>query len=407
MYASYRGYLAKALVMWRWRRGPTKIFWTPLGNASSIGRITASQRRDWVGALPALPGQTCRWKFGIRCMPHLYKEALAIAQDAHQWALVATALLEEKIERLSCSLSHGCQHSRGCKHSGSCFQRYQAGSHQGRAPQAEVHQGGHLRDGPNPPALGGPGGASPLRTALKRTPELGSPVHLPGETWMKPGWKKRTLGPASPQPLPGRFPGQSWGGDDPQQALPPKPSHKDSAELVRWQVTLTWWQEVYVVPGQSDIQEFVRRGQASFQLPLVSSHAQGVTNDYLAPPAPPWNGTDFCPSLMCGWGAGLPPETAPKDPSLCQGSPVLGTESPATNNRHVSSTGGECTGAPMRHGTSYLIHRCRGSGWQITFQLESHPHRHQSLQIPQLLRNEATAGAVGLRPEMHLQWPMA
>ena len=27
---NYRGHLAKVLVMWRWRRGSTKKFWTPI-----------------------------------------------------------------------------------------------------------------------------------------------------------------------------------------------------------------------------------------------------------------------------------------------------------------------------------------------------------------------------------------
>ena len=35
------------------------------------------------------------------------EEAFAIVRDTHQQAFVATALLEDKIERLSFSLSHG------------------------------------------------------------------------------------------------------------------------------------------------------------------------------------------------------------------------------------------------------------------------------------------------------------
>ena len=39
----------------------------------------------------------------------LYEEALTMVWDAHCWALAAMPLLEEKIEWLSHSLSHGCR----------------------------------------------------------------------------------------------------------------------------------------------------------------------------------------------------------------------------------------------------------------------------------------------------------
>ena len=66
------------------------------------------------------------------------EEALAVARDAHWQALVAAALLEDKVERLSCSLScsHQCSGSHRC--SGSCRQRPQAGSHQNKAPQVDA-----------------------------------------------------------------------------------------------------------------------------------------------------------------------------------------------------------------------------------------------------------------------------
>ena len=80
------------------------------------------------------------------------------------------------------------------------------------------------------------------------------------------------------------------GGDNHWQPLLPKPSHNNSFEWVKSCVnqleTLTWWWELSEVPIQVDIQEFARWVWASFQLPKVSSHAQGVANDYLAPPAP-------------------------------------------------------------------------------------------------------------------------
>ena len=69
------------------------------------------------------------------------KEALAVARDAHQQTLAATALLEEKIKRLSHSLSCGHQCSGSHRHLASHQWRSQTGSHQTKVPQVEAHQG--------------------------------------------------------------------------------------------------------------------------------------------------------------------------------------------------------------------------------------------------------------------------
>ena len=44
-------------------------------------------------------------------------QMMAIMRDAHQWALAAAALLEEKMEQLSCSTSQHCSSSHRCSHS--------------------------------------------------------------------------------------------------------------------------------------------------------------------------------------------------------------------------------------------------------------------------------------------------
>ena len=75
------------------------------------------------------------------------EEALAVARDANWQALVARALLEDKMDRVSHSLSHGCQCSGSHWHSGNhgCLGNYQWRSqtvgHQTRVPQVESHQG--------------------------------------------------------------------------------------------------------------------------------------------------------------------------------------------------------------------------------------------------------------------------
>ena len=82
------------------------------------------------------------------------EEHLAVVCNAYCWALVAAALLEDMIERLSHSLSCGCQHSRSHKHLESCHQRSWAGSHQSAAPQVEVCQGGSSKRWAQSPSPG-------------------------------------------------------------------------------------------------------------------------------------------------------------------------------------------------------------------------------------------------------------
>ena len=109
------------------------------------------------------------------------------------------------------------------------------------------------------------------------------------------------------------------------------------------------------------------------------------------------------------WWTRLPKEAAPKDPGWCQGSPVLGGESPPADARHVSPTVREWTGVlnepwnlwPHSWMQRFWMTACPATG------SKSCPHGCWSLWIPQPLRNKTTAGAVGLRPEVHLQQAMA
>ena len=83
-----------------------------------------------------------------------------------------------------------------------------------------------------------------------------------------------------------------------------------------------------------------------------------------------WNRTVSALSWYKVWGIGWPSKTFPKDPGICQGSPVLGRESPAADARCVLPTGREHMGTLMSHGTSDLVHWCWGSGWQPSIQLD-------------------------------------
>ena len=85
------------------------------------------------------------------------EEALAVVRDAHQQALAATALLEDKIERLNLSLSCSCQcsGSHECsgshRHSASHWWRSWTGSHQTKVPQVKSCQGSQPEGKLSPP----------------------------------------------------------------------------------------------------------------------------------------------------------------------------------------------------------------------------------------------------------------
>ena len=191
-------------------------------------------------------------------------------------------------------------------------------------------------------------------------------------------------------------------GNDPQQALPPEASHNNSFKLVKWHInqleTPTWWWEVSKVPGQMNVQEFARQFWASFQLPKASSHTQGVANNYLAPPAlqsldcdqflPVSNvrfgRQDYCmrqPQMTLVYTKALQYRTEKAQlPPL--GEPCQMVENVLELWQSIE---------PL---TTFTMLRfwmmpcpCTGS--------RSHHPRHQSLQIPQPLRNEATAGTEG------------
>ena len=80
------------------------------------------------------------------------QEALAVVRDAHSQVLVAVALLEDKIERLRCSVSCGHWQSGSHRHSGSCWHRLRTGSHLTKTPQTASHQGGPPGGDASPPA---------------------------------------------------------------------------------------------------------------------------------------------------------------------------------------------------------------------------------------------------------------
>ena len=281
-YTSYRGRPAKALVMQRQSRISTKKFWTR-------HRQDHTQLEERLRQSPTSTSRPESWaKFQHRiCATYDHfkdvkegscKEALAIEQDTHLWVLAAMALLEDKIRRLSHSLSCGCWHSRSHSCLGSHHQRSQAGSHQDRAPQVEACQGESSKRWAQSPSPRQLRRCVTFEDNSKEDSEAGDPCPLTWGDTEKTRMEEEDLEDLAPlDPYLEGFLARAEGGDDSQQTLPPKPSHNNSSEWVTWCAkqldTLTWWQEFSKVPGQNDIQQFVRRVWASFQLPKMSSHA--------------------------------------------------------------------------------------------------------------------------------------
>ena len=134
------------------------------------------------------------------------EEALRVARNAHHQVLVAAALLEGPIKRLSHPISHDQSGSHGqldsCQHSHSrrCTRRYSSHppvSKQEQIPSVVDPLGTLQRGGLSHPALSDPGGGSPSRNiALGRVPQWGrAPPWLGLRCPMEASWKKGTLVP--------------------------------------------------------------------------------------------------------------------------------------------------------------------------------------------------------------------
>ena len=147
----------------------TRTFWTPSKNASSVSGHLHHWRQNRDRAEPGAPSpgpharfiapNHANYKRFMAAKRDSCEEVLAVARDTHQWALVATALLEDKIERMIHSLS--CWYSGSHWHSGSCWclarhwwRRSQTTGHQPKVPQAMPCHGNTAKrwaQSPSPP----------------------------------------------------------------------------------------------------------------------------------------------------------------------------------------------------------------------------------------------------------------
>ena len=208
------------------------------------------------------------------------EEVLAIARDAHQRTLVAMALLEDKIERISCSLSHSHWYSGSHRCLGSCqWRRSQTADHQ--SPPGGIIPWGPWRwdQSPSLSQLREWVTFTPLssRSSPKRDTDVQEPHLL---TWRDEGrpddqsdWSRLNKDDLEcPPPLEPHIkdflqeemlPANAGSGDNFPWASMPEPSPMEGMEWIKWHMwqldMLAWWQELNEVPSQDDLQEFTRR----------------------------------------------------------------------------------------------------------------------------------------------------
>ena len=272
----------------------------------------------WCKQLSTLPGVDLRWspvdiprldpqaKFDARnCTTYdrfmgikqdYCKEALAMARDAHWWALAATTLWEDKIERMSCSHSHSHWCSGSHRHLGSYWQRKShTVDHQTKVPQVMSCHGDPAKRwaqslSPSQSrqqvtfSHSSPKSSPKRDISVKRTP----PTNLGGESrpgdqsdWSRPEEEDLECPPSLEPHVQEFLRGEEMllagagVGDSLLQSSTPEPSPTESAEWIKWHMQQldmpAWWWELKEVPSQDNLQEFAQSVWASFEVPKVWS----------------------------------------------------------------------------------------------------------------------------------------
>ena len=202
--------------------------------------------------------------------------------DAHHQALAAAVLLEGHIERLSCSISHGCSGSHRCLGSDQWSQcqghsrsgtRHLLASPQAWIPQAEGHTwDAAKRQAPSTSPV------QPRRQVTFEESSLDSEATPKTVDWsqpteaddsLPPSWAPETAdwsqpkeedlgGPSILDPQVAEFlSGENLEDDPGLQECLPKPSFDNALNWVAWQVEQvampTWWPDLASILGQRDI----------------------------------------------------------------------------------------------------------------------------------------------------------
>ena len=191
---------------------------------------------------------------------------LAEVREAHWRALATTITLEEKIERLSQSITRDCPdghdhswcHDQQMRKSWGQSRRHHKALPESNPTHSPAHSPPQWEDEEAEPSF--------LEFDLGPPPELGADV----ECFF--------------QELAGKC------GEDGGSHLPTEPPAEEYEKWVEWRGwaidTPSWWWELGKIPEVDDVQELAQKIWASFELPQWMSEVYDIENYYLAPLAP-------------------------------------------------------------------------------------------------------------------------
>ena len=338
----------------------------------------------------------CHYEWFATMQQDSCKDILALTGHAHIHTLVALALLVEKMEHmshsLSCQCSGSCQHSRS--HSG--WRSWSLGW-QGEDPQVMSFH----KDACSPSqqeACDFHWGPSSSDNSLERNAGFDRALQTPQPTWgtedamrddsnwlrVEGGEDELECPPPLELHLQELLSGEemSLAGTVVDNGLSwtlapndPEPSPMEKAEwisLYALQVVMPdWWWERWEVPGQDDHWEFAHKVQALFELPKAWSHVMEVDNDHSTP---------LAPSYLEKYKFMSPsePQFSSQDYQLVQPQKTLAytkvlqhwvEKAQNAGPQQDPPFGRECVAASMGDGAANLLHGWRGSQGHSILQL--------------------------------------
>ena len=342
---------------------------------------------------------------------------MALARDAHWWALAAAAILEERMEWMSCSISqqcsssHWCFGSHWCRRSRSSRHRKedsQATSHHGE-PKARV-EGPRVTSHHRGTVWGQTQSPSPTRQKCWMTFAEGR-VPLPteesgkwcqsrwsppvtwqneraphyGVNWLRPGGGKGEEDLECPLPLESHLQELLGGVSDPQLALrwkmawhqcPKTWSPLPCASQLGYSGVPAMWR---CQPGGGNFWRFLTMMTVS-SLPVrcmphmrcwrhVIRQRGWIMITPSTGPSIHWKISLYA-TLRCKvWQSGLLTHPITPDSCLHEGASVLGREGPTTDSWLTSPSGGKCGGTLAGNGASGVLYRGRGFHGHCILQL--------------------------------------
>ena len=331
------------------------------------------------------------------------KEALALTRYAHQHALVAVAILEEKMEWMSHSLSTGTQATT------STWEVTNARDPSPQDNKGKIPRWQHALGMPIPLAwkrglyplwreAPSPSDDSPERDARMDKSAPDAPASLGNwgcdgqQFWLVEG-KRRGIRvtPTTEAPPPG---GLEWGDISGQFRSGRQPPTIFNVwwppNLPPWK--MAWWWELWEVTGHNNHQEFAWKVWALFKLPKYKVMWRGgqwplcTTN-----PLIPWEIQVYGTSRPTVWQLRLPACAVTEDHHLNKDPSVLGGEGPTTGPWWALLFGGQCVEGLAGNGAAGLLYGWRSSQGCSALQLGG--YQFTQTGRPQLCKSAAIAEA--------------